>query len=116
MVPLLFGITAITFSLTKALPGDPVYSIIGERSSPEIIEKIRKEIGADKGVVRQYAGYVTLLVQGELGRSYFTGRRVIDDIGVKFPNTLRLACVSMIIAAPVGIFFGFLSAKRREVH
>ncbi len=113
MVPLLFGITAITFSLTKALPGDPVYSIIGERSSPEIIEKIRKEIGADKGVVRQYAGYVTLLVQGELGRSYFTGRRVIDDIGVKFPNTLRLACVSMIIAAPVGIFFGFLSAKRR---
>ena len=113
MIPLLFGITAVTFSLTKALPGDPVYSIVGERSSPEIIEKIRKEIGADKGVVRQYAGYVTLLVQGELGRSYFTGRKVIDDICVKFPNTMRLACASMIIAAPLGIFFGFLSAKKR---
>jgi peptide/nickel transport system permease protein len=113
MIPLLVGITTITFSLTKALPGDPVYSIVGERSSLEIIEKIRKEIGADKGVVRQYAGYVTLLVQGELGRSYFTGRRVIDDIGVKLPNTMRLACASMIIAAPLGILFGFLSAKKR---
>lgn len=113
VIPLLFGITAITFSLTKALPGDPVYSIVGERSSPEIIEKIRKEIGADKSVVRQYAGYIALLVQGELGRSYFTGRRVADDICVKFPNTMRLAFASMIIAAPLGIFFGFLSAKRR---
>lgn len=113
VIPLLFGITAITFSLTKALPGDPVYSIVGERSSPEIIEKIRKEIGADKSVVRQYAGYIALLVQGELGRSYFTGRRVADDISVKFPNTMRLAFASMIIAAPLGIFFGFLSAKRR---
>ncbi len=113
VIPLLFGITAITFSLTKALPGDPVYSIVGERSSPEIIEKIRKEIGADKSVVRQYAGYIALLVQGELGRSYFTGRKVADDISVKFPNTMRLAFASMIIAAPLGIFFGFLSAKRR---
>jgi len=43
MLPLLAGITFITFCLTKALPGDPVYGIVGERSSPEIIEKIRKE-------------------------------------------------------------------------
>ena len=64
-------------------------------------------------MVRQYAGYITLLVQGELGRSYFTGRRVMDDIGVKFPNTMRLAFASMIIAVPVGVFFGFLSAKKR---
>ena len=113
MIPLLLGITAVTFFLTKALPGDPVYSIVGERSSPEIIENIRKELGADKDVLRQYAGYLTLLVQGELGRSYYTGRRVIDDLRVKFPNTLRLAFASMIIAAPLGICFGFLSAIRR---
>jgi ABC-type dipeptide/oligopeptide/nickel transport system permease component len=113
IVPLLLGITLITFSLTKALPGDPVYSIVGERSSPEIIEKIRKEIGADRGVLRQYAGYVMLLAQGELGRSYYTNRKVIDDIGVKFPNTMRLAFSAMLIAAPAGILLGFLSALRR---
>ena len=113
MLPLLTGITFITFCLTKALPGDPVYGIVGERSSPEIIEKIRKEIGADKGIVRQYAGYVMLLAQGELGRSYYTNRKVADDIGVKFPNTMLLATASMVIAAPVGIFLGFMAAVRR---
>jgi len=113
MIPLLLGITFITFSLTKALPGDPVFSIVGERSSPEIIEKIRKEIGADKNIVRQYAGYVRLLLQGELGRSYYTNRKVAEEIGLKFPNTLLLAFAAMIIAAPLGVLFGFIAALHR---
>jgi peptide/nickel transport system permease protein len=113
MIPLLMGITFITFSLTKALPGDPVFSIVGERSSPEIIEKIRKEIGADKSILRQYIGYVTLLLQGELGRSYYTNRKVIDEVGLKFPNTLLLAFAAMLIAVPVGVLFGFLAALRK---
>ena len=112
-IPLLVGITFTTFSLIKALPGDPVYSIVGERSSPEIIEKIRKEIGPDKSIVGQYGGYIKLLMQGELGRSYFTNRRVSDEIRVKFPNTMRLAFASMLIAAPLGVFLGFIAAKKR---
>lgn len=113
MIPLLLGITFITFSLTKALPGDPVFSIVGERSSPEIIEKIRKEIGADKNIVRQYAGYVRLLLQGELGRSYYTNRKVAEEISLKFPNTLILAFAAMIIAAPLGVLFGFIAALHK---
>ena len=113
MLPLLLGITFITFSLAKALPGDPVYSIVGERSNPEIIEKIRREIGTDRGITRQYVGYVRLLAQGEMGRSYFTNRSVFDDIRVKFPNTMRLAFAAMMIAAPLGVLLGFVSAKKR---
>ncbi|MBI5632083.1 MAG: ABC transporter permease [Nitrospirae bacterium] len=113
MIPLLMGITFITFSLTKALPGDPVFSIVGERSNPEIIEKIRKEIGADKGSLRQYAGYVTLLLQGELGRSYYTNRKVVEDIGQKFPNTFLLACAAMTIATPIGVLLGFIAALNK---
>src|SRR3990172_566320 len=90
---LILGVTFITFSLTKALPGDPVYSMVGERSSPEIIERIRKEIGADKTFLRQYTGYISLLAKGEMGRSYYTDRKVLDDIRSKFPNTLILAVV-----------------------
>jgi peptide/nickel transport system permease protein len=75
LFPMLFGITLITFTLTSALPGDPVYSMVGERASPQAIEKIRKEIGADKCVVQQYIGYVSLLLTGEMGRSYYTNRR-----------------------------------------
>lgn len=110
MIPLLIGITFITFTLTRSLPGDPVFSMVGERSSPEIIEKIRREIGTDKGVVRQYAGYISLLAQGELGRSYYTNRGVAQEIAVKFPNTMLLAFAAMFIAVPLGIILGFSAA------
>jgi len=114
LFPMLFGITLITFTLTNALPGDPVYSMVGERASPQAIEKIRKEIGTDKGVVRQYIGYVSLLLTGEMGRSYYTNRRVLDEIIAKLPNTLRLATGAMCIAVPLGILLGLVSAIRKN--
>jgi peptide/nickel transport system permease protein len=114
LVPLLLGITLMTFLLTRALPGDPVYNIVGERASPEAIEKIRKEIGADKNVLRQYFGYVSLLVKGEMGRSYYTNREVLDDIKEKFPNTMKLAFAAMFVAVPLGVLFGFISALRKD--
>ena len=65
---MLVGITLITFVFTKSLPGDPVYSMVGERADKETVEKIRKEIGADRNVISQYIGYLSLLVKGEMGR------------------------------------------------
>ncbi|MEW6001978.1 MAG: ABC transporter permease [Nitrospirota bacterium] len=113
-IPLLFGITLLTFTLTKALPGDPVLSMVGERAQPEVIEKIRKEIGADKDVLSQYFGYIGLLIKGEFGRSYYTNRKVLGDLLLKFPNTLRLALGAMIIAIPLGLVLGFVSAYKRD--
>jgi peptide/nickel transport system permease protein len=114
LFPLLFGITLITFTLTNALPGDPVYSMVGERASPQTLEKIRKEIGGDKGVIRQYFGYVSLLLTGEMGRSYYTNRKVLDEIISKLPNTLKLASGAMCIAVPLGILLGLTSALRKN--
>jgi peptide/nickel transport system permease protein len=114
LVPLLFGITLLTFSLTKALPGDPVLSMVGERAQPQVIEKIRRELGSDKDVLSQYFGYIKLLATGEFGRSYYTNRKVFDDLILKLPNTLKLAAGAMIIAVPVGLLFGFLSAVKRD--
>jgi ABC-type dipeptide/oligopeptide/nickel transport system permease component len=99
----------VTFTLAKALPGDPVYSMVGERSNPETIEKIRREIGADRSIIGQYWGYISLLLRGEMGRSYYTNRRVLDDILVKVPNTFKLALMAMLIAVPSGILLGLLS-------
>jgi ABC-type dipeptide/oligopeptide/nickel transport system permease component len=114
LFPLLFGVTLMTFFLTKALPGDPVYSMVGERADPETIERIRKEIGEDKDVAGQYAGYISLLLKGEMGRSYYTNRKVFDDLSAKFPNTLKLAFGAMLIAIPSGIFLGMFSALRKD--
>lgn len=111
---MLIGITLITFALTKSLPGDPVYSMVGERADKETVEKIRREIGADRNVMSQYLGYLALLVKGEMGRSYYTNRKVFEDITDKFPNTLKLALGAMIIAIPFGIVLGFISALNKN--
>lgn len=88
-------------------------SLVGERASPETIESIRKEIGADKGLLRQYIGYLKLLSHGDFGRSYYTNRDVMKDIVMKFPNTMKLAFAAMGIAVPLGIVLGFISAYKR---
>ena len=114
LIPLLFGITLLTFTFTKAIPGDPVLSMVGERAQPETIEKIRRELGSDKSILSQYAGYIRLLLRGEFGRSYYTNRKVFDDLLLKFPNTLRLALGAMLIAVPLGLLFGFISAVKKD--
>lgn len=107
------GTTFFTFILTKALPGDPAIVMVGERANPETIENIRKELNTDQNFIIQYTGYLSLILKGELGRSYYTNRKVMDDLLNKFPNTLLLASGAMFIAIPTGLFFGFLSALRR---
>jgi ABC-type dipeptide/oligopeptide/nickel transport system permease component len=87
--------------------------MVGERAQPEVIEKIRKELGSDKNIIIQYLGYIKLLIKGEFGRSYYTNRKVLDDLLSKFPNTLKLASGAMIIAISFGLFLGFISAYKR---
>ena len=113
LIPLLIGITLMSFALTKALPGDPVTGMVGERATPETIERIRAQLGTDRNMAAQYIGYLKLLSQGELGRSYYTNRDVDKDIAMKFPNTLALAVAAMILAIPLGVGLGFLAAYRR---
>ncbi len=112
-VILLLGIALITFSLTKALPGDPALALVGERASPATIAAIRKQIGADKPFLVQYVDYVKMISRGELGRSYFTRREVLDELKQKFPNTMRLALLAMALALPAGLALGFLAAMQR---
>ncbi len=113
LIPIILGITFLTFLLTSTLPGDPALSLVGERASPEVLEKIRNDIGADRPFIVQYLGYLKMLVKGEMGASYFTKRDVFADILFKIPNTMLLALAAMLIATPIGLFLGFASAERR---
>jgi ABC-type dipeptide/oligopeptide/nickel transport system permease component len=90
--------------------------MVGKRASPEVIENLRKQIGSDKSILRQYVGYVGLLIRGEFGRSYYTNRKVMDDLILKFPNTMKLALGAMLIATPIGVLLGFIAAYRRGTY
>jgi ABC-type dipeptide/oligopeptide/nickel transport system permease component len=112
LVPLLLGITLLTFTLTKALPGDPVLGMVGKRARPETIERMRKQMGGDLDVASQYMGYLRLLVRGDFGRSYYSNREVAAELAEKFPNTLALALAAMAVATPLGVLLGFVAAYR----
>jgi ABC-type dipeptide/oligopeptide/nickel transport system permease component len=111
--PTLLGVTLLTFLLMKGVPGDPVQGLAGEHADPEVIERIRREIGTDKPIVYQYAGYLKLLLRGEMGRSYYTNRNVLKDIMQKLPNTLRLAVAAMLFAVVCGLLLGMLMALHK---
>ena len=110
VIPTMIGITLITFILLKALPGDPVQGLAGERTSPETIKRLKKELGTEQPVLFQYAGYMKLLLRGELGRSYYTNRKITADIKEKLPNTIKLAVGAMIFSTLVGLLLGILMA------
>ena len=112
-IPTLLGVTFITFLLIKSIPGDPALGMVGERANQETIAAIRSQLGADKPLILQYAGYLRLIAQGELGRSYYTNREVMQDLKEKFPNTLRLALAAMLFASVTGILLGILMGVTR---
>lgn len=87
--------------------------MVGERATPETIDSIRKEIGADKGFAGQYVGYLKLVMQGNFGRSYYSNRDVLKDMVAKLPNTMALALAAMAIAVPSGLASGMAMAYRK---
>lgn len=110
VIPTMIGVTFITFILLKALPGDPVQGLAGERTSSETIKRLKKELGTEQPVLIQYAGYMKLLLRSELGRSYYTNRKVAADIKEKLPNTIKLAVGAMIFSTLAGLLLGILMA------
>ncbi len=114
VIPVFIGITIILFLLRTIVPGDPVSLLIGERSVPEAVrEQVIKENALDKPVYTQYWRYLTRLVQGDLGESYQQKKPVTTILMSKFPNTLRLALVALIIETIIGLLAGILSAVKK---
>jgi ABC-type dipeptide/oligopeptide/nickel transport system permease component len=116
MIPVFIGVTVLLFILRApgVLPGDPVKLITGERAiSPALYNQIVKENALDKPIYTQYWRFLTHLVHGDLGQSYQLKRPVTSILLDKFPNTLKLALVAIIIECIFGIFAGILSAVKR---
>ena len=109
----LVGITFVTFLLVKTLPGDPVQGLIGERADKAAVERIRTELGTDRPFLLQYGGYMKLLASGDLGVSFYTNRKVADDLKAKCLHTLELAFAAMIFASLTGLILGTLMAVNR---
>lgn len=114
ILPVLFGISLLVFLMLRLIPGDPVKIMLGERASPAEVDQLRQELGLDRSLPLQYAGYAGQLIQGDLGRSILRNTQVSDDLGRTFPATVELACAAMAIAIVVGVALGSLAALKRN--
>ena len=112
-VPQLLGVTLVAFLLIQLLPGDPARFILGPKATPEGLANLRELMGLDKPLPEQYLIYVQGVLQGDLGRSWFSGQPVLDDLASRTPATLELLTYSMILAIVVGVSLGTWSAAHR---
>jgi ABC-type dipeptide/oligopeptide/nickel transport system permease component len=114
LVPVLLGVTFITFALTRIIPGDPVALIAGPYVSPERKAEIREEYHLDDPFYVQYVNYVGDLLHGDLGTSLVSGISVQSELSQRFAATFELTTVALLIALVLAVPLGVLAAVRRD--
>ncbi|NDJ61629.1 MAG: ABC transporter permease [Chloroflexi bacterium] len=114
IVPILIGLSLITFGVSRLVPGDPVGLAAGPQATDEIRERLREEFGLDQPLPVQYLTYVSGLLQGDFGQSLYTRREVADDLQRYIPATLELTLAAVAIASAIGIPLGIISALYRN--
>src|SRR6266545_1694902 len=114
LVPTLFFVSLIIFSLQQLLPGDPALVMAGEERDPEVIEQIRKQYRLDQPLPVQYVYWVKGVLSGDLGESMRIKVKVRDLVAEKLPVTIQLACMAIVIALSIGITAGVVSAVLKD--
>jgi peptide/nickel transport system permease protein len=117
-IPLLLAVSLVVFSMLYFLPGDPVMLMMAESGggakladgSDEQYQRIRHELGLDQPAYVQFGRFVLHAVQGDLGRSFRSGQPVSHEIAEVFPDTARLAALSLGVAVAVGLLLGTIAA------
>ncbi|MFA5896416.1 MAG: ABC transporter permease [Thermoplasmata archaeon] len=113
MVPMVFILLTLVFYVLRAAPGDPVGAILGERNIA-YADAIRRELGLYDPLYVQYFDYLRRILTGNMGTSLYTRNSVAADVAQRLPATLELTIASMLVAVPVGILLGVISATRRD--
>lgn len=129
VIPTLFGVALVVFLFQRLIPGDPAVAMLGEHATQENVERIREQFGLNRPVFldrealeqgdlkgffdSQFIRYLGRLVRFDLGTSIHRRIPVAETLALRFPATMELALLSMIIAVIIGVPVGIISAARR---
>ena len=115
-VPILIIIsTFFVFFMGSIAPGDPAELKLGNKATPERIEKLRNEMGLNESLASQYIKYMKNAIKGDFGESYaYSDKKVSTIIGPKLIVTLQLNLIGSILAIFIGLPLGFYSAKNHK--
>ncbi len=130
VIPTLIGVTFVIFMFQRLIPGDPAIAMLGEHATDESIERIREQFGLNRPLFldrealadgdidgffdSQYINYMGRLIRLDLGESIHRRIPVLETLKLRFPATVELSLLSMILAVVVGIPVGIVSASRRN--
>ena len=110
-IPTIFLVTVAVFLMLHLTPGDPAEVFLGDkRSTPELLERVREDMGLNRPLHLQYLSYMSNALRGDLGRSLQTNVPVMDQILTRLLWTIELAVVALLIAASIGISVGIVAA------
>lgn len=113
IAPVLFGVSLIVFLLVRLIPGDPAISILGSRATPELVARVRDQLGLDLPMWQQYLNYLGNALHGDFGVSFFYQTDVSSLAGARIPLTLLLIGYSTLLALVFAVPFATLAATRR---
>ncbi len=109
----LFGLILVTFLIGRVMPIDPTIAIVGDHAPPDVVARVRLELGLDRPLIVQFGIYLARLLHGNLGNSVMTTHPVTQDIATYFPATFELATAAIILAIVIGIPLGVIAAARQ---
>lgn len=113
LIPVIFGVLLVVFTITHLTPGDPALLLLGERATPVAMERLRAQLHLNDPLYLQLKDYVVEVLHGG-GHSIKNNERVIVELGTRFPATIELTLAAMLIASTLGILTGILAATHQN--
>ena len=113
-IPTLLAVLTIVFLIARVIPGDPAAVILGDSASREALDNLRQRLGLNQPLSRQYIGFITDALKGNLGKSLVSGTPVMKEVMNVLPYTIDLTIAGVIIGIVFGIPLGVLTAVYRN--
>ena len=114
VLPVLAGILLVTFVITRLVPGDPCYVMLGEKATEESCKQYAARYGLDKSIPEQFVRYGMNIMQGDFGSSLKDRRPITTIIAERLPMTIELTILAMLFSSTIGITLGVVSALNRN--
>ncbi len=114
LIPVLFFVSVLVFLIMRVFSPDPATIVLGQHASLEKAEAWREQMGLNEPIITQYLNYMNGVLHGDFGVSYFTNAPVTGELLARLPATIELAVIAIIIASIAGVFFGIISAVKKN--
>ncbi|WP_363323035.1 ABC transporter permease [uncultured Jannaschia sp.] len=112
-LPVLFGISVVTFVLVRLIPGDPARVLLGTRATPSAIANVRAQYGLDEPILTQYFYFLGNLANGEMGRSILYKIDVLRLIATRIEPTLALVVASVVLSVVIAVPMASIAARNQ---